>query len=695
MSPSQLPGGLALLHPKELPGRIEETFVQRLDKLPADGRMLLLVAAAEPADDPMLLWRALDRLGIRRSAAAAAEGEGLLVIEERVRFRHPLVRSAAYQSASPDDRRSAHLALASATDPRSDPDRRAWHLAAAASGPDEQVALELELSADRARARGGLAAAAAFLRRSVALTEDYASRIERTLAAARASLHAGEFTAALDMLSIPNRAVLNDVQRAKVDLLRAQVVSASGAASQASALLLNAAIRLDRLDSSLASEAYLDAWAAALFAGKLGETTMRDVSRAVQSSQRSITTPRAADVLLDGMSTLMTTGRAAAAPILRRAVSAFLAEELPTDMGMRWAVIASCAAVEMWDYPSWDAIITRQMEVAREGGALASLAIILHGGATTIAWRGDLEVATRICAEADVITEATGTQIAPYGGMVLAALRGREPDSFALIESAGKQAAADGDGFALQCAHWTTAILCNGLGRYEETLLAAQRAWDAWPDWFLSVWSMAEYIEAATRLGRPHLAAEPLERLVASTDVSSSDWALGIAARSTALLSDGSAAEGLYRRAIEHLKATPLRPDLARAHLLYGEWLRRESRRVDARAQLRLAYSMLSTMGAEGFAERARRELIATGATAHKRAENKQNELAPQEAHIARLAADGNTNVQIGTELYLSRHTIEWHLRKVFQKLGISSRRELRNILVDGQQGDPGEPAVS
>ena len=527
------------------------------------------------------------------------------------------------------------------------------------------------------------------------LTRDDAKRVERTLAAARASLHAGEFGAALDVLSVADRTVLDDLQQARVDLLHAQVVSASGVASESPALLLKAAKRLEPLDSALAREAYLDAWAAALFAGKLTDTTMRDVSQALQSTPRSIESLHAPDLLLDGMSTLMTKGRTAAAPTLRRAISAFLTEELPMDRGMRWAVIASCASVELWDYAGWDAVVSRQMDLAREAGALASLAIILHGGAVPISWRGDLEAATRISAEAEIITEATGTQIAPFGGMLLAALRGRDPYSFATLESTSKQATADGDGFALQCTHWATAILCNGLCRYEDALAAAQRAWDAWPDWFVSVWAMVELIEAAVRLGRPHLGAEPLQRIVASADISGSEWALGIAARSRALLAEGSAAESCYQEAIEHLEATRLRPDLARAHLLYGEWLRRENRRVDARTQLRLAHSMFSTMGAEGFAERARRELIATGATAHKRAENKQNELTPQEAHIARLAADGNTNVQIGAELYLSRHTIEWHLRKVFQKLGISSRRELRNILADEQQGDPSVPAVS
>ena len=693
-SPTQLPGRLGLAQPREVPGRIEETFVQRLDGLSDDARMLILVAAAEPAGDSVLLWRAADQLGIHGSAAAVAESVGLLTIEEHVRFRHPLVRSAAYRSASPDERRTVHLALAQATDRRSDPDRRAWHLAAAASEPDERVAAELERSAGRARARGGLPAAAAFLRRSVALTKDPTKRFERALAAARASLHAGEFDAALDVLSIADRSTVDELERARVDLLRAQVVSASDSPGQALGMLLDAAQRLERLDPELALEAFLDAWGGAMFAGNLADITMRDVSSALQSSGSTDAT-HAAALLLEGMSTLMTQGRAVAAPMLRRAVDTFLSEPLSMERGMGWGVITSCASVELWDFASWNLIIDRQMQVARDAGALASLAIILNGKNIVLAWAGDLEGADRVGGEANVVTGATGTQIAPFGGMLLAALRGREDESFAMLESVSRWALDEGEGFALQYSHFTTAMLCNGLGRYEAAIEAAQRAWDAWPDWFLAVWAMVELVEAAARLGRPDLGQEPLARVLASTGVSSSEWALGIAFRSRALLSDGAEAESLYRQAIEHLEATQLRPELARAHLVYGEWLRRENRRVDAREQLQLAHSMFSTMGAEGFAERARRELNATGAKAQKRSEQKRDALTPQETHIARLAAEGHTNVQIGQELYLSRHTIEWHLKKVFHKLEISSRFELRDALAIEADDGPALPALS
>jgi DNA-binding CsgD family transcriptional regulator len=419
------------------------------------------------------------------------------------------------------------------------------------------------------------------------------------------------------------------------------------------------------------------------------DTTMLDVSRAVAGSPLPAGEPHYSELLLIGMSSLMTEGRAAAAPTLRRAVRGFLAEHAVTDKGMRWTVIASVASVEVWDFDSWDDITVRQMQLARETGALGLLAISLSGMGLVHSWSGNLDAADRVGAESVVISEATGTQIAPFGGMLLAAIRGRDSESFAVLESAGIRAAADGDGFALQFKHWTTAILCNGLCRYEEALDAAQRTWDAWPDLFVGVWAMVEFVEAAVRLDRPHMAAEPLERIVASAEVSGTDWGLGVAARSRAMLGEGNEAETLYQQAIKHLGATSLRPELARGHLVYGEWLRRQGRRVDARAQLRLAYSIFSTMGAEAFSERARLELVAAGAKADQQ-ELSQDQLTAQEAHIARLAADGRTNAQIGAELYLSRHTIEWHLRKVFQKLGIGSRWELRDVLGGSEERDPG-----
>jgi DNA-binding CsgD family transcriptional regulator len=681
LAATQLPGAFGLAGAHALSGRIEESFLRRLEALPKETRLLLLLAAAEPVDDPLLVWRAAERLGIGLSAATADETEGLLAIGERVAFLHPLVRSAVYRSASVRERRAVHLTLAQVTDAEVDADRRAWHLAAAAPAPNEEVAFELERSAGRARARGGLAAAAAFLRRSVALTRDPGRRVDRALAAAQASLHAGALDAALELLATAEAAMPDELQCARVDLLRGQVASAI-AGTEAAAQLLKAARRLEPLDTRLARETYLDAWGAALFAGRLAtDGDLLDVSRAARAAPPPPYPPHPADLLLDGLAELVTEGRAAAAPALRRAVSAFRGEQISVEKGLQWSVLASSAAVELWDFESWDAVITRQMELTRDAGALAPLSIALNGEGIVVTWRGDFGAAARVIVEADAVTEATGTRIAPYGGLLLAALRGREDEAGALIDATIKDATAGGEGLAVQYAQWTTAVLYNGLGRYEDALVAAQQASEVTPELFIAVWALPELIEAAIRSGNADLAPAALERLVESADASATDWGLGTAARSRALLSEGQAAEGLYREAIDRLSRTRLRTELARAHLLYGEWLRREQRRVDARAQLRTADEMLDTIGMEAFAERARHELLATGAKVRKRAVETRDELTAQEAQIARLARDGLSNPEIGARLFLSPRTVEWHLKKVFTKLGIGSRMALHDAL--------------
>src|SRR5829696_647194 len=683
LAATQMPGAFGLTGANALSGRIEESFLRRLEALPDETRLLLLVAAAEPVDDPLLVWRAAERLGVQLSAATADETEGLLAIGERVAFLHPLVRSAVYRSASIHERRAVHLTLAQVTDAQVDEDRRAWHLAAAAPAPNEDVASELERLAGRARARGGLAAAAAFLRRSVALTRDPARRVDRALAAAQASLHAGAFEAALELLATAEAGMPDELQRARVDLRRGQVASAT-AGSEAPAQLLKAAKRLEPLDRGLARETYLDAWGAALFAGRLASGgDLLDVSRAARPPPYPA---HPSDLLLDGLAELVTEGRAAAAPALRRAVSAFRGERISVDKGLQWGVLASSAAVELWDFESWDAVITRQMELARDAGALAPLSIALNGEGIVVSWRGDFAAAARVIVEADAVTEATGTRIAPYGGLLLAALRGREEEARALIDATIKDATAGGEGLAVQYAQWTTAVLYNGLGRYEEALAAARQASELTPELFIAVWALPELIEAAIRSGNADLAPAALERLVASADASATDWGLGIAARSRALLSEREAAEDSYAEAIDRLSRTRLRAELARAHLLYGEWLRRQGRRTDARTQLRTAHEMLDTIGMQAFAERARRELVATGGRARKRTVETRDELTPQEQQIARLARGGLSNPEIGARLFLSPRTVEWHLKKVFTKLEISSRMGLHDALPNAER---------
>jgi DNA-binding CsgD family transcriptional regulator len=678
LTPTELAGGFGLPAAVPLSASIEDTFTRRLDDLPDDTRLLLLLAAAEPVGDPLLLGRAAEKLGISTRAAAASEIDGLLKLGEQVTFRHPLVRSAVYGSAPMEQRRAVHFALAQVTDRAADPDRRAWHLAAAASVPDEAVAAELERSAGRAQARGGLAAAAAFLTRSVALTGDPARRADRALAAARANLYAGAFDEALRLLPIAEAGTSDEFQQAQAELLRGQIAFSSNIGSDAPPLLLSAARRLERFDVDLARETYLDAWGAAWFAGNLATAgDLLEVSRAARSAPPSTRPSQPFDLLLDGLALLITDGRAAAASALRRASSAFAAAETPVENSFRWTALPPIPSYVLWDDESWYAINARQLALAREAGALARVPMGLITGAVIDAWSGEFGKAAEATAEADAIVQATGTGLAPYAAMLLVALQGREADGFTLLETAINEAAAMGQGFAVQWGEFVKAILFNGLGRYGEALVAAQRASDGLPELFISSWALAELIEAASRSMAPGPAASALERLTADTAVGGTDWGLGIAARSRALLTEGDAAESLYREAIERLGRTRLRPELARAHLLYGEWLRRRHRRSDARNELRIAHEMFAGFGMEAFAERARVEVEATGERARKRTVPTLDQLTPQEAHVARLAVQGNTNREIAAQLFISPSTVEYHLRKAFRKLGVKSRTQL------------------
>ncbi len=681
LTATQLAGGFGLLDAQALPDRIEGSFRQHLAGLPSDTQRLLLVAAAEPVGDPLLLWQAVERLGIGASAAAAAETEGLLAIGQRVTFRHRWVRSEVYRSASVHERRAVHLALAEVTDPQLDPDRRAWHFAVAAAGLDEDVALDLERSAGRAQARGGFAAAAAFLERSVELTRDAARRVDRALAAAEANLQAGAFDAATGLVATAEAGALDDLQRARVDLTRGQIVFASGLGADASPLLLRAAKRLESLNLELARETYLSAWGAAAFAERVGAGDLPEVCRAVRALPRPTHGPRAVDVLLDGLALLITDGRAAAAPVLRRAAGVFAGDGVSTEERLRWGWLATAAGYAMWDNDGPRAVCERQIQLARDAGALEGLPLYLVALGVATAWSGEFAAAAATISELDEVTAATGARIPPSAALLLLALQGRDAEASALIDATLGQAAERGRGVAVTQAYRARAILYNGLGRYEEALRAAQNAsWDPL-DLHPSMWALPELVEAAARCGEAEVARKALERLAATTRPAGTDFGLGIEARSRALVSEGDAAEDLYREAIDRLSRTQLRPELARAHLLYGEWLRRGFRRVDARQQLHTAYDMLGAMEMEAFAERACRELLATGETVRKRTVDTRDDLTAQEKQIASLAGDGLTNPEIGAQLFLSRRTVEWHLRKVFAKLGISSRRELRRAL--------------
>jgi DNA-binding CsgD family transcriptional regulator len=691
LTSAELAGGFGLPDAASLSGRIEDSFTRQLEALPDQTRRLLMVAAADPSGDRSLVWRAARRLGIPVGAAAPAVEAGLVDFGAPVRFRHPLARSAAYRLASFAEIQEGHEVLAEVTDPQIDPDRRAWHRAQAAPGPDEDVAVELENSADRAQARGGLAAAAAFLERAVLLTADPARHAERALAAAQANLQAGAFSNALELLLTAESGSLDEFQEARVDLLRGQIAFASGLGSDAPPLLLDAARRLEPLNLDLARETYLGAWMAALFAGRLGgPVDLLEVSRAARALPPLPDPPRPVDLILDGLAQLVTDGPSAAARKLRYAARAFADADITVEERLRWGSIAHAAASAVWDDDAWRDLLVRQVRLARDAGALDQLPVDLGAMSMSAVWRGDFAAAASLIAESDAVCAATKSRAAPYAAMMLSCLRGDRDEAIPLIEATIAEATADGQGLAVTYARWTAAILYNGLGRYDEALAAARQASEDTPGLYASMWVLPELIEAAARTGNIGLASDALARLAETTQASGTDFALGIEARSRALVSGPQAAEGRYREAIDWLGRTQLRPELARAHLLYGEWLRREKRRTDARAQLRTAHELLDAMGMAAFAERAERELRATGEKIGRRAAGTSGTLTAQELHIARLARDGRTNPEIGAQLFLSARTVEWHLRNVFTKLGIGSRRELRTALaLLGQDSQP------
>jgi DNA-binding CsgD family transcriptional regulator len=676
----ELAGGFAL--PERLPvaRKIEDSYVRRIERLPPDTQLLVLAAAAEPIGDPILLHRAAESLEIDMASVDAAADAGLLIVGGRVEFAHPLVRSSAYSSAAAQDRHRVHRALADATDAETDPDRRAWHRARATPGPDEEVAAELERSAGRAQARGGVAAAAAFLQRAVELTPDPEARAERALAAAQATFLTGAFDAVQRLMATAESHPLDGFQRARIALLRGHVAVILGYGNDAPPLLLEAARQLEPFDPELARGAYLTAYGAGMTAAHLADPgVFLEICRAAENLLAAQGAQRPLDLLLEGLVRMHTDGRAVAIPIFRRAANGLA--QLPAEDVVRWGWTTPMAFNVMWDSDGSTAIFERQAHIVREAGALAELPLFLTSEAIDKVWTGDLAGSEALIAESDSVAALTGSQLQPFATLRLRSLQGRETEALALIEGTIRMAEGAGAGLAVRVAQWAAAVLYNGLARYDEAASVAREVTANDIDPYPSMWALPELVEAAVRASDRALARAALERLAEVTQPAGTDFALGILARSRALLSDSATAEGLYRDAIERLGRTRLRPELARAYLLYGEWLRREGRRVDAREQLRRAYEMFVTIGMEAFADRARRELAATGERVRKRSPESRDELTPQEEQIARLARDGLSNPEIGTQLFISARTVEWHLRKVFTKLGITSRRQLRTAI--------------
>jgi DNA-binding CsgD family transcriptional regulator len=695
LTPAELAGGFGLPGGVPLSGRIEASFRRRLDALPAQTRLLLALAAADPVGEPSLVWRAAERLGIGPQAATPAAEAGLLEFGARVLFRHPLVRSAAYRSVSLQERQDVHRALAGVTDPQIDPDRRAWHRAQAAAAPDEQVAQELERSAGRAQDRGGLAAAAAFLERAATLTPEPGRRAQRLLAAARTKRDAGALDAALGLLVAVEAGPLDSLQHARVDLVRGQIALEQRRAADAGRLLVSAARRLEPLDAGLARETYLEALGAAM-ANDLdvpGGTV--EVVEAARAAPAGSTPPRAIDALLDAFATRLTDGFAASAPLLSQALELLLHLDLSNEEARRWLFLAggrpsAIVAIELWDANSWHALATRQARMARDTGALVNLQFALSFLARSHLLAGELTATAQLIEEDRLIAEVSGNPPLRSAEMTLAAWGGQEALVSELIDAASQEATADWR----TVSAYARSVLYNGLGRHD---LAREAAWSSFVRDPVGhgAFQLPELVEAAARTGDKEKVKAALEWLSERTRLTSSEWALGIEARVRALLSEGQRAERAYRDSIAHLARTRVRVELARSHLLYGEWLRRERRRVDAREQLRAAHEMLATMGVEAFAERARRELLATGETARKRTAETRDELTAQEALIARLARDGLSNPEIGTRLFISPRTVKYHLRKVFIKLDITSRNELVRVLAGDPTGVPPGPVVA
>jgi len=687
LSAAELAGGFALPDAGDLPRRIEAQYLERLGELPDEAQRLVLLAAADPVGDAALILRAAQVLGLDSRAFDFAGPAGLVDIGMNVRFRHPLVRSAVYRAAAVEDRRAAHAALASVTDPLVDPDRRAWHRAHATAGPDEAVAEELITSASRALRRGGVAASAAFWERAVALTPDPGERASRALAAAEAKYAAGDFEAAQALLVTAEVGPLGELGDAHVQRMRAQIAFALRRGSDAPPLLLRAAQRLQTLDAELARQTYLEALVAAIYAGRLAHgQDAGEIARAARvapfgpsgvSGVSGAEPQPHSQLLLRGLAVRLTDGYQAAAPTLKEALRLYRAQPQELD----WLCVSyNLVAMDLWDDEAWFELAAGQVRLARANGTLSWLPFALDYLAEIHIQAGQLSVAEALLMEGERIDPGIRAGTLPYVPLLLAAWRGDAPTAAELTEVVVRGASVRGEGAALTSAEYAKAVLSNGLGNYGLAADAAHGA-SAVDELAISPWALYELVEAAVRSGQRERAAAAADRLSGIAAASATDWACGAAARSRALLAEGRAAEEEYREALERLGRTRMAAHLARTRLSYGEWLRRENRRIEARNQLRPAFEALTSMGAQAFAERARRELLATGEKVRKRHQDTRGELTPQEEEIARLARDGRTNPEIGAQLFIGARTVEWHLGKVFAKLDISSRRELDEAL--------------
>jgi DNA-binding CsgD family transcriptional regulator len=679
LTPTQLAGGFGRPDAGLAVGGVHTELTRRLAALSDETRLFLVVAAAEPLGEPLLLWRAAEQLGIPADAADAARDAALLDVGSRVRFRHPEARAALYRHAAPEELRRAHRALADVTDQQANPARRTWHRACVACAPDEDIAAELERSAGSAAVRGGLAAKSSFLSKAAVLTPEPEQRARRALAAAETAWQAGDTDGAVRGVVVAEAGPLDQLGRARAAFLRARIDSDSDE-DDAARRLFEAGRRLEPLDIELARDAYLEALEATI---RLSRTPGRDaleVARAAVAARRT-DAPRPTDLLMDGITARVTDGLAAAEPRLRRAVTALADDVSSTGLGVAAGWLASQAACMLWEDDLRKTIVERHVRIARNAGARPLLGQALTQRIEIHLREGELVEADAVMRELDSAAGPAAGEASRQVAMLTAAYRGRDEDARRLIAEARTASSPASRGAGAFLIEFAELLLDNGLGRYADALHSSRCALEDSEAVGWAHWALPELVEAAARAGAVDEAATALRRLGESARISGTDLALGLAARSRALLSDGPEAEQSYVEALALLGRTHLRPELARAHLLYGEWLRRENRRVDARAQLRAAHEQFTSIGMEAFAQRAHRELEATGEKARKRTAETRDELTAQECQIARMARDGLSNPEIGARLFLSPRTVEWHLRKIFVKLGITSRFALGDAL--------------
>ncbi|MEV6276731.1 LuxR family transcriptional regulator [Nocardia sp. NPDC051832] len=674
-----LAGGFA--RPDEYPvtAAIEDSFRSRLATLPAPNRLLLTLASADPTGDAGLLWQAVTHAeadppgAVSHSEAElrnAVDSAGLAEFGARVRFCHPLARSVVYRAAEPAQRRAAHRWLAAATDAAADPDRRAWHLALSCAGPDDEIAAELERSAARAEVRGGVPASAAFLARAAALTRDPALRVERSLTAVRAQLTAGATEAAADLLTTVADGALDELHSARVDQLRGQLAFVRQTDGDGPAFMLRAARRLIEVDASRSRDSFLEALEMALNVGR-SSGVMDLVVAAARFAPPAPVPARSADVLLDAMLLLAADDHRGAAAALRPILA-----DSGNELWTRRPALGVILAGELWDLDAHGRITEGLMRAGRESGSPLLLRLGLAQVAVTGVHSGDFAAAAAAIAEEEAIADAFGAEPQFYPRLHLAALAGQQATVAELAEQSLSAAKARGEEDLIANVHWAQAISAVATGNYAAALTAARRVLEH-RALFLTAVTLPEVVEAAVRTGERDLAGAAAAELTERAEAAGTPWSLGVAAAARALVSDN---ENDYRESLDHLAQCTIRPSRARAHLLYGEWLRRQGRRRESRDQLRIAHESCTAIGMAGFAKRAADELRATGEQARSRTQPSYEQLTMQELHIARLVATGATSKEVAAQLFLSPRTVDAHLRNIFRKLGVTSRRQLRTL---------------